>query len=215
MKYVILFLALICGAYSQESVVVDPSSIYYGTTSAMSTLSYPTTLSFANGLTINCSTGEVKIPEGLKMSDAAREFWREIENAFPYAFPKDRVKKEKETTVTYDDGERTVVIHGAHVRLNGIMLDSDGGYSRGATPSAPGTGTKFTNEELWTLREELPKRVLTDSELDALLEAGWEKLYRFGAWYASGSPGPEYHQEFTANLQIQATLRRMAKEAKQ
>lgn len=64
--------------------------------------------------------------------------------------------------------------------------------------------------DLWKLREELPKRVLTDGELNALLDAGWEKLYSFGAWFASGRPGPEYQQQFNSNLQTQALLRKLA-----
>ncbi len=64
--------------------------------------------------------------------------------------------------------------------------------------------------DLWKLREELPKRVLTDGELNALLDYGWEDLYRFGAWFASGKPGPEYQRLFNNNLQTQATLRKLA-----
>ncbi len=91
----ILFLVLLCAVRAEDSLTVASSQY---TTISDSMLTYPTTLSFANGLTIDCATGEVKIPKDLKLSDASKEFWREIENAFPYSFRGDRVRKDDSAT---------------------------------------------------------------------------------------------------------------------
>jgi hypothetical protein len=32
----------------------------------------------SSGISINCATGEVTIPEGLELTDAARAFWDEV-----------------------------------------------------------------------------------------------------------------------------------------
>lgn len=36
-------------------------------------------LTFGSGISINTQTGEVKIPEGLDISEAARQFWFALE----------------------------------------------------------------------------------------------------------------------------------------
>jgi hypothetical protein len=64
--------------------------------------------------------------------------------------------------------------------------------------------------DLWKVREELGRRVLTDEELNALLETGWEDLYRLDAWFASGRPPIEYMHKFNGNLQTQSLLIKLA-----
>lgn len=47
-------------------------------------------LTFGCGIRINTATGEVVIPDGMKLSAAAREFWTAVQMMAPGSVPTDR-----------------------------------------------------------------------------------------------------------------------------
>lgn len=43
----------------------------------------PTYLTFQCGIQVNCKTGEVKLPDGMKIDEASRKFWIGMAEAYP------------------------------------------------------------------------------------------------------------------------------------
>lgn len=125
MKTLVLFLVLLCGAgaqyYPGEITSAQP---FTGSarTSALTTSSVSYAMSFSCGLIINTETGEVTIPKDMKMDEAAREFWKQIEMAYPYAFPKDRVKKTEPLEINWGP-QFVLFVKGKTIELG---LRSDG-----------------------------------------------------------------------------------------
>jgi hypothetical protein len=40
-------------------------------------------LTFKSGISINCKTGEVILPDNLTLSESAKQFWKDVEASFP------------------------------------------------------------------------------------------------------------------------------------
>lgn len=54
----------------------------------------PTSFFIVGPVTIDTSTGEITIEEGVNMSDASRKFWRTLEQAYPYLFDSESLELE-------------------------------------------------------------------------------------------------------------------------
>lgn len=80
----IIAAAVIGAAIAEGAVVADakePGSI-----------SFPQTITFASGISVNATNGEVVIPKELKLSEASRSFWEGVHAGFP-AFRDDLIAK--------------------------------------------------------------------------------------------------------------------------
>lgn len=100
-----LLFALFLASIPLDPVPKEPTVMTFKKSDATSSITGSTILSITpttklsiacdkGFIEINYATGEVKIPEGSKMPDAARAFWEQIVKAFP-AFKKAIIEGEK------------------------------------------------------------------------------------------------------------------------
>lgn len=93
MKTIILFLALVTALFGQAPVINNPTesakmqwAVSHGTTTAMRLDTAPLNLTLKAGdgnIVINLRTGQVELPKGMSMPDAAVAFWLRVAQCFP------------------------------------------------------------------------------------------------------------------------------------